>query len=398
MSTYETYWADAADDPIPAEQLPQPVDLRALLAGEPPEEDWCVEPLLPRGKHTGIVASRGDGKSLTALQIAAAKATGDPILDQPEGEPIHVVYLDQEMGPDDLYERLADLGYTTDQPKFEILEEHLHYYQLIDLEPLNTPEGGQTLEAIVAHHDAELLVIDTLSRVVVGKENSNELYQELWLHTEMRLKRRGITYVRLDHLGKDRTRGSRGGSAKEDPLDVVWELKVGTTGKLFFNKTKGRQSWLPETVAVDRVMENGILTHRTETQFAPEWLLDLVAEIDELGLAPDAGTPTVQKALQEHGRGRRRGDIRKAVRFRKGRETRWSQNPGPPPDHPNGTTYGTTPDHPPTKTGSEQGLHDRDHLRDHTGPGKGSGSHTLGGTTPTPHQSTFDDETERIAP
>ncbi len=375
-----------------------PVNFRELLDGDPPEQEWLVEPLIVARRHTGIIARRGDGKSLIALAIAVAKAVGDPLLDQPEGNPIHVVYIDQEMGLEDLYDRVSDLGYTTDHPKFDLLEEHLHYYQLIDLPPLNTPEGGDALEEIVDRHSAEFLVIDTLSRVVKGDENTTEPYQDLWNYTEKRLKRRGnVTYLRLDHLGKDSRRGSRGASAKEDPLDIVYELKVGATGKLFFNKTKGRQPWLPETVAVDRVTENGILTHRTEIQFAQQWLLDLVAEIDQLGIPEDAGTPAVQKALQERGRGRRRNDIAKAVRFRKGRAQGGPENrehPGTPSrEHPR--------EHPGTP--HQETSFDLGELNGNT-PGntreQGSGPTTpyRGGTTPNPNTDEFDAETERIAP
>lgn len=387
------YWADAADDPIPPDQLPATVNLRELLDGEPPEQEWLVEPLIVARRHTGIVARRGEGKSLIALNIALAKAAGDGLLDQKAGDPIHVVYIDQEMGPEDLYERMSDFGYTTDHPKFDVLEEHLHYFQLIDIAPLNTVEGGKTLEQIVDAHSAQLVIIDTLSRVVKGDENATEPYQELWDHTEKRLKRRGVTYVRLDHLGKDIKKGSRGASAKEDPLDIVFNLRISTAGRLFFDKTKGRQPWLPEAVAVDRVMENGVLSHRTETQFAPQWLLDLVDEIEALGLGVDASQNSVQKALQATGRGRRRGDIAKAVRFIKGRAQQSGNHPGTTLREPTREPSGTTTQ----ETLPEQGEHDGNHPGNRPELVVVPTTNPIGGNHPDGNLP-FDDETDLIAP
>ena len=41
----------------------------------------------------------------------------------------------------------------------------------------------------------------------------------------MALKEAGIALLRIDHAGKDLTRGQRGTSAKRDDVEVVWFLK-----------------------------------------------------------------------------------------------------------------------------------------------------------------------------
>ncbi len=365
----------------------QPVDLLALMAADPPDEEWSVEPLVPARKHTGIVAARGTGKSLLALDIAARKATGQATLGQPQGDPVDTIYLDQEMGPDDLYERLADLGWTLDNNAFGKLVDHLHYYQLVDLPALDTQEGGAALEEIVAHHGAELVVIDTVSRVISGDENSNDTFRELFRHTETRLKRRGVTLIRLDHLGKDLTKGSRGASGKEDALDVVWQLTETATGSLSLRLTKGRQAWIPNLVTVHRDNWNGTLSHAIHEQPTPDWLIDLADLIDSLGLPADAGTPTVQKALRDADHGRRRADIAKAVKFRKGRAKEGTQG-GNTPGTPRGNTTGNTPEHPPLETHSDQGLFDREHPPEHPGTVGGWFPPPIGGNTPTPSPQT----------
>jgi RecA-family ATPase len=186
-----------------------------------PTFEWCVEPVIPAGKMVGIVSRRGAGKSLLTLDILACRAVGRPTLHQRSSDPVHVVYLDQEMGPNDLYERFANLGWLSDEPDFGELVDNLHYYQLAAIPPLDKESGGLALEQLIDRHDAKVVVIDTVSRVISGRENDAEPFLEMYRHTETRLKRRGITQVRLDHLGKGPGRGSRGHSAKEDALDVV---------------------------------------------------------------------------------------------------------------------------------------------------------------------------------
>ncbi len=58
--------------------------------------DWLVEPLLPAGRQTAVFASAKTGKSLLALEVSAASATGRAILDQPAGPAQGVLYLDYE--------------------------------------------------------------------------------------------------------------------------------------------------------------------------------------------------------------------------------------------------------------------------------------------------------------
>ena len=359
----------------------RPVDLDALLRSEPPEQEWLVEPILLARKLTGIVSKRGEGKSLLMLDIAARLAAGKGIFEQPASQPIHVVYIDQEMGPDDLWDRLTDLGWTPDNPDFDTLVEHLHYYQLADLPPLDTKAGGDALEELVDVHKVSLVVIDTVSRVISGDENATEPFRDMFRYTESRLKRRGIALARLDHLGKDPSRGSRGASAKEDPLDVVWQLEETAISSLSLVCTKGRQGNLPDKLTVTREYDNGVLRHMLPTSFASQWLLDLVEEIDGYEIPQDAGIDTVQRALREKGQGRRRAYIAQAVRFRKRRLQGVPKNrehPGNTPsehlrEHPgtptqetfdyqgkhNGNTGGNTPEQskgvfPPPKGGTPQ--------------------------------------------
>ena len=181
-----------------------PVDLRRLMGSDLPAPEFMVPLLIPKGGITAIAAKAGHEKSLLLLNLAASRAAGEAVLDTPAGPPLHVLYLDFEMGPADLQGRLDEFGWTTDHPKFDTLVSHLHYFQFPDLPPLDTDEGGLVLEELVEEFAAEWIIVDTVSRVISGEENSSDTFRRLDRHTGRRLRRRGITVAYLDHVGKDK--------------------------------------------------------------------------------------------------------------------------------------------------------------------------------------------------
>jgi hypothetical protein len=358
-----------------------PVDLDQLMAGDPPDpEEWAVNPLFPKGRSTAIASTRGDGKSLFLLDVVARYATGEPVLDQPGGPPRQTVYIDQEMGVADLHERLTDLGWTPDHPKWAVLVAHLHYYQLIDLPPLDTEEGGWALEGIIDRHNAEMVILDTIGRMISGEENSADTFRHLDMHTGRRLRRKGVTVGRADHLGKDTTRGPRGSSAKADTTDIEWVLRKPNDTTRTLTRTKGRQQWIPERVTVVLIDTNGVLEHQLVRDVTPQWAIDLAYQLDMLAVPAEAGVTACQKALKAAGRGRRRSDIELAVRYRKSNTRSHVPTPGTTtrdtPVHPPGTPPRDTPGHPPTETDVDQGKQD--------GTPLGTPPDTLEGGSPTP--------------
>ena len=128
------------------------------------------------------------------------------------------------MTPTDLYDRLTEFGYES------TIFDHLHYAQLPVIAPLDTPQGGIALCQAAHAVGAEIVIIDTTGRSVQGEENDAGTYQDFYRHTGMQLKRMGITWARLDHAGKDTTRGQRGSSAKNDDVDIVVNLTRTPTG------------------------------------------------------------------------------------------------------------------------------------------------------------------------
>jgi len=157
---------------IPVEQPTATDDLLASLINwqkfwsqDFPAEDWLIEPIIPRNQLVVIFAPGGTGKSLLALYIAAALATGKEIFTEAK-PPTSVLYMDYEMSQAVLYERLTAMGYDN---KTDL--SLLHYASLPPIGSLDKPEGAKQICDLARSCQADLVIIDTFARAVEGAEN-----------------------------------------------------------------------------------------------------------------------------------------------------------------------------------------------------------------------------------
>jgi len=171
-----------------------------------PAEDWLIEPIIPRNQLVVIFAPGGTGKSLLALYIAAALATGKEIFSEPK-PPTSVLYMDYEMSQAVLYERLTAMGYGKDTDL-----SGLHYASLPPIGSLDKPEGAKQICDLARACQAELVIIDTFARAVEGAENDADTVRNFYRWTAMNLKQEGRSLMRIDHAGKDLKKGARGTS------------------------------------------------------------------------------------------------------------------------------------------------------------------------------------------
>jgi hypothetical protein len=193
------------------------LDWQALWADDSVEE-WIVEPLLPARRLVALYSAPKVGKSLLMLEIAAAVAAGRPLYGAPVKQ-CRVLYVDFENDPrSDIRRRLQDMGYQPDDLA------NLCYLSFPTIAKLDTKQGGEQLIAAIEEYGCEVVVIDTVSRSVQGDENENDTWLAFYRHTGLLLKQKEIAMIRLDHSGKDESKGQRGGSAKSGDVDAVWRL------------------------------------------------------------------------------------------------------------------------------------------------------------------------------
>lgn len=290
----------AAGDTQPTadgQQAPRytPVDWHELFSRDRTlEVEWLCEPLIEVGRVTALYSKAKAGKSLLTLDIVAALATGRSPLGQHPKTRISVLYVDLENSEDDIWERLRDLGYGPDDLN------HLHYYSFPDLPALDSAAGGHELHQLALQHDAQVVIIDTTSRVIAGEEDSADTFRALYRHAIMPLKRERRAVLRLDHAGKDATAGQRGSSAKNDAEDYVWFLTATPAGRIDLRRTHTRTRHGDDQLSLRRLTEPKLRHVPTRDGIAPDVqrVLDL---LDELDVPRDAGRDRAKKALTEAG-------------------------------------------------------------------------------------------------
>lgn len=290
------------------------IDWSEFWQRDPGASDWLCEPFLARGRAHALFAGAKSGKSLLTLEVAAALATGSPVLAKGRTEPVDVLYVDYEMTEDDLHERLDDFGYGP-----EVDMSRLHYVLLPSIDGLDTKTGAQTVINSAKAWGCQLVVIDTTARAVEGEENDADTYRDLSRHLGIGLKSAGIAYVRLDHAGKDKAKGQRGSSAKNDDVDVVWRLERREGGAITLKATHRRMGWVPEDVELVLGEGRDGMVHRITSGGVsyPTGTGDVVKVMDELGLPLDISKRKAGAAIRAAGRSVDNTLVGPALKWRK---------------------------------------------------------------------------------
>jgi hypothetical protein len=293
--------------PEPGAAAPDPfINWAEFWSKDRAAPEWLLEDVLARGRGHLMYAPRKVGKSLFMLWCSADLAQRGVL----------VIYLDYEQGEDDVHERLSDMGYGADTDL-----SLLRYWLLPTLPPLDTPEGGRALFEHVDRAMAAfpgrgvLLVVDTISRAVAGEENDAGTAQGFYAHTGIGLKRREVTWVRLDHAGKDLERGVRGSSSKGDDVDVIWRLAETDDG-VELRRDAARMSWVPERVAL-RKETDPILRYVPRPASWPAGTLDVSRLLDQYGVPLDASYRHAAEVLKANDEGRRQRVVLAALRYRR---------------------------------------------------------------------------------
>ncbi len=265
----------------------QPIKWAEFMARDLSKVEWVAGKLMAHGQQMALVGDGKAGKSLLCLEWAWRAAAGLPFLGDCARDPIRVLYVDQENTLDDIQSRLAALGATPEEL------EMLTYLPFPVFRPLNTPGGGADLLRAIERHEAQLVFLDTISRMIEGKENDSDPWLDLYRHTLLPLKASGCGSVRLDHFGKDKERGSRGSSAKTQDVDQVWELRAESSGLLALKRTHTRSGVGDGFMALQRQGK------QVDGGWAPGMTRHVVTAKDADAARVDAAAGEVVKALAD---------------------------------------------------------------------------------------------------
>jgi hypothetical protein len=262
---------------------PIPLDWDIEFSRAPTAPEWIAEPFLPTGRQITVAGAAKTGKSLLIGEMAACIASGQDFLGFPVTRS-SVVYLDFENDPaGDVIRRLKDMGFGPGDL------EGLHYFSYPELKPFDTPDGGNELLVLLEEYKPGLVVIDTASRTIAGKENENDTWAAFYRHTGMPLRNRGIAMVRIDHTGKDPGKGPRGASGKTADVDGVWILERPTKNGRLRRLTCASARWPNKTNVLDvEVWTTPRLHHALVTKKAgssEERIMEIADLLDREGLS-----------------------------------------------------------------------------------------------------------------
>ncbi len=269
----------------------------------PPRPSLLVPSVLVEGQVGVIYAPGGQGKSLVSQDIAIGLTCRGSVFGQPV-DLRTVLYIDRENSARGLLKRMRAMGLSREHS--ELLRERLHYSLLGGWPPFDSEPGARVLLEEVDRLQPDLVVVDTLSKVVQGEENTNDTWNGLHSRSMIALKERGVSVLQLDHTGKDPSRGQRGGSAKLDNADVVWLLTAADPNVRLENKKDREGDYSPvlylqrrRTPVLEHVLVPELSAAATAELAARSRVNSLVELLDREG-CPVAGRPTVQAWLAEH--------------------------------------------------------------------------------------------------
>ncbi|WP_328729267.1 AAA family ATPase [Streptomyces griseoaurantiacus] len=245
-----------SDDEPEAERFPS-LDWATAWTQDYSSPDWLLGKFLERAQQIAFVAGGKDGKSLLILHWCLALVLGWEFFgdkgDGPEnsrkGKGARVLYFDRENNLRDIITRARSLGVT--DKDLAALSERFVYKQFPAFDgTLDDPEANaaEQLLAIVEEVKPDVVILDTASRFIKGNENDSAPWLQLYRLVHAPLKARGAAAVRIDHFGKDETKGARGNSAKAQDVDHVWEMTVKAERK----ERKPDGEWVVITLGMKR--------------------------------------------------------------------------------------------------------------------------------------------------
>jgi len=200
-------------------ELPGILNFEQMLNEPAYEEQWIVNGLIAEGRLVALYGPAKTGKSLLALEMAICVANGYEFLGYPTRQ-CNVLYLDYENQPtQDIQPRIKKMGFSSNE-----LENVVYLSSPTELPKLDTASGGEHLAAIVDAQKIGLVILDTLSRTIAGEENDNGTWTKFYSHTEILLKKRNVSLLRIGHTGKDIYKKERGGSALQSDVDAMWVI------------------------------------------------------------------------------------------------------------------------------------------------------------------------------
>ena len=143
-----------------------------------------------------------------------------------------------------------------------------------------------------------------IEEVFLGSFGESADLNALEKYTERLLKREGITFLRIDHAGKEKAKGPRGGSAKQGDVDITWLIESHKEGNLRITSNSHRFPLEHNSLIIKRVSKP-VLHHElvvtNKRMSAEERLNTLVECLDNNHEPTNLTVKETAEALRKYG-------------------------------------------------------------------------------------------------
>lgn len=193
----------------------RPVPMAQLMAQPRKRVRYRVDSFARDGAITALCGAAGSGKSWLGMGMCAAVESGRDI----GGMPVErgtAVYVDGEMGADQMVDRFRDAGFTHDA--FGVLD-----VQGLDL---GQEAGVLALTAALAEREAHFVVLDSMRRLSPGKRENESDDMAAFVSRLANMARDLKAAIVLLHHSGHNTQFARGSSAIADQVDAVFGYVV----------------------------------------------------------------------------------------------------------------------------------------------------------------------------
>lgn len=212
-----------------------------LMARELSPLEYVLAPLASVGNLTLLQGEPKGGKSTFALLVAICASLGVWPCGRfvADGKPRMTLYLGWEDGRRRFKRRISQYARGIGDELHPVSLTHLVVYPS-DIAPrirLDTPEGSSLLKSIITRHGAKLVVLDTLSHLTAGDENSKKEMQPVMDALKDIARECECAIIVLHHTGKPSKDSKksvvmkgRGSSTIAAAADVIldWGDRAGT--------------------------------------------------------------------------------------------------------------------------------------------------------------------------
>lgn len=249
-------------------------DAKDFCKEEFPEKKYYLGHIIGEQQIILLPGWRGAGKTWFALSLADHITKGIPFGPWSIGESVPVLYVDAELPPGDLQQRIKYLNANQERKSpLYIYNDCLMNSKGVNRASLLDPIWQKDLKETAIDLGVKVIFFDNISSLSPGIDENAKVAWDPVNQYLLSLRFAGITSVMLHHTGKGG--GQRGTSGREDNTDMTIDLKqpsgyspeMGCEFIISFSKSRVPAKYLPELKEI-----NFKLTERETGLYEWGWL------------------------------------------------------------------------------------------------------------------------------